>query len=152
MKMHWNMKQIFFGPNYLYCINMYLSATKVKVLSHHLYYHNITLNYTLNICYSIYWILWLTVCLSGEWCSDQCHLSRKLTIFGFFISFMTRISFIMSSFLGCFCRLICLMATCETEHPIKRYTHYGHHIHNSMITQIIRTLFPNLKWLQTTFL
>lgn len=43
------------------------------------------------------------------------YLSKKLTMFGFFSSFMTRISLMISSFLGCFCRLICLMATWETE-------------------------------------
>ncbi len=41
----------------------------------------------------------------------QSHLSKKLTMFGFFNSFITRISLMISSFFGCFCRLICLMAT-----------------------------------------
>lgn len=44
-------------------------------------------------------------------CSQLMYLSKKLTILGFFSSFITRISLIISSFLGCFCRLICLMAT-----------------------------------------
>lgn len=45
----------------------------------------------------------------------RCHLSKKLTMLGFFNSFMTRISLMISSFLGCFCRLICLIATCEQD-------------------------------------
>lgn len=39
------------------------------------------------------------------------YLSRKLTMLGFFSSFITKISLIISSFLGCFCKLICLIAT-----------------------------------------
>lgn len=42
------------------------------------------------------------------------YLSTKLTMLGFFSSFITRISLMMSSFFGCFCKLICLMATCVT--------------------------------------
>ena len=37
--------------------------------------------------------------------------SRKLTMLGCILSFMTRISLTMSSFLGCAARSICLMAT-----------------------------------------
>lgn len=48
-----------------------------------------------------------------------CYLSTKLTMLGFFSSFMTRISLIISSFFGCFCRLICLMATCTTSCQMK---------------------------------
>lgn len=47
------------------------------------------------------------------------YLSKKLTMFGFFSSFITRISLMISSFLGCFCRLICLMATWETRHALQ---------------------------------
>lgn len=43
------------------------------------------------------------------------YLSTKLTMLGFFSSFMTRISLIISSFFGCFCKLICLMATCRRQ-------------------------------------
>lgn len=63
---------------------------------------------------------------SKAWCCElcplcslllhrKCYLSTKLTMLGFFSSFMTRISLMISSFFGCFCRLICLMATCKSQ-------------------------------------
>lgn len=58
------------------------------------------------------------VCLSLQYVTGQCYLSTKLTMLGFFISFITRISLIISSFFGCFCKLICLMATCRKQHPV----------------------------------
>lgn len=49
---------------------------------------------------------------AGGMCGlSSSHLSKKLTMLGFFSSFITRISLMISSFLGCFWRLICLMAT-----------------------------------------
>lgn len=43
--------------------------------------------------------------------NNHIHLSKKLTMLGFFNSFITRISLMINSFFGCFCKLICLIAT-----------------------------------------
>lgn len=43
--------------------------------------------------------------------NNYIYLSKKLTMLGFFNSFITRISLMINSFFGCFCKLICLIAT-----------------------------------------
>lgn len=64
--------------------------------------------------------------------NSHIYLSKKLTMLGFFNSFITRISLMINSFFGCFCKLICLIATYD-----------GKKIKNKQ-TNKMRTGFPIL--------
>lgn len=68
------------------------------------------------------------------------YLSKKLTMLGFFNSFITRISLMINSFFGCFCKLICLIATYEGKRNKKNQNkclilleNYKHQSGNNLI-------------------
>lgn len=53
------------------------------------------------------------------------YLSKKLTMLGFFNSFITRISLMINSFFGCFCKLICLIATYDGKRNKKNQNKFS---------------------------
>lgn len=82
-------------------------------------------------------------CPRREESARRSHLSTKLTMLGFFSSFITRISLMMSSFFGCFCKLICLMATCDKpQDALSALTH----VTSTAVTSREERLSPPAPW------